>query len=72
GEEPLLLESRRRFVLFPIQYHEIWQMYKKVEASFWTAEEMDLSKDLHDWNNRINDNERFFISRVLAFFNLAD
>ncbi|KAJ3709614.1 ferritin-like superfamily, partial [Lentinula raphanica] len=72
SEEPLLLESRRRFVLFPIQYHEIWQMYKKVEASFWTAEEMDLSKDLHDWNNRINDNERFFISRVLAFFNLAD
>ncbi|KAJ3977128.1 ribonucleotide reductase small subunit [Lentinula raphanica] len=72
SEEPLLLESRRRFVLFPIQYHEIWQMYKKAEASFWTAEEMDLSKDLHDWNNRMNDNERFFISRVLAFFAASD
>ncbi|KIK64079.1 hypothetical protein GYMLUDRAFT_195895 [Collybiopsis luxurians FD-317 M1] len=72
SEEPLLLESRRRFVLFPIQYHEIWQMYKKAEASFWTAEEMDLSKDLHDWNNRMNDNERYFISRVLAFFAASD
>ncbi|KAF5391179.1 hypothetical protein D9757_003128 [Collybiopsis confluens] len=72
SEEPLLQESRRRFVLFPIQYHEIWQMYKKAEASFWTAEEMDLSKDLHDWNNRLSDNERYFISRVLAFFAASD
>ncbi|KAG6334246.1 hypothetical protein ID866_4837 [Astraeus odoratus] len=71
-EEPLLKESRRRFVLFPIQYHEIWQMYKKAEASFWTAEEMDLSKDLNDWNNRLNDNERHFISHVLAFFAASD
>jgi len=66
------MESKRRFVLFPIQYHEIWQMYKKAEASFWTAEEMDLSKDLHDWNNRLNDNERHFISHVLAFFAASD
>ncbi|PPQ77373.1 hypothetical protein CVT25_010955 [Psilocybe cyanescens] len=72
SEEPLLKESRRRFVLFPIQYHEIWQMYKKAEASFWTAEEMDLSKDVHDWNNRLNDNERHFISHVLAFFAASD
>ncbi|KAI0049638.1 ribonucleotide reductase small subunit [Auriscalpium vulgare] len=72
SQEPLLLESKRRFVLFPIQYHEIWQMYKKAEASFWTAEEMDLSKDLHDWNNRLNDNERHFISHVLAFFAASD
>ncbi|KAI0722865.1 ribonucleotide reductase [Earliella scabrosa] len=70
--EPLLMESKRRFVLFPIQYHEIWQMYKKAEASFWTAEEMDLSKDLHDWNNRLNDDERHFISHVLAFFAASD
>ncbi|ETW84396.1 hypothetical protein HETIRDRAFT_458167 [Heterobasidion irregulare TC 32-1] len=70
--EPLLIESKRRFVLFPIQYHEIWQMYKKAEASFWTAEEMDLSKDLHDWNNRLNDNERHFVSHVLAFFAASD
>ncbi|PSR71779.1 hypothetical protein PHLCEN_2v12280 [Hermanssonia centrifuga] len=70
--EPLLMESKRRFVLFPIQYHDIWQMYKKHEASFWTAEEMDLSKDLHDWNNRLNDNERHFVSHVLAFFAASD
>ncbi|KAF9058046.1 ribonucleotide reductase small subunit [Panaeolus papilionaceus] len=72
SEEPLLKESRRRFVLFPIQYHEIWQMYKKAEASFWTAEEMDLSKDVHDWNNRLNHNERHFVSHVLAFFAASD
>ncbi|KAG1755809.1 ribonucleotide reductase small subunit [Suillus lakei] len=71
-EEPLLKESKRRFVLFPIQYHEIWQMYKKAEASFWTAEEMDLSKDIHDWTNRLNDNERHFVSHVLAFFAASD
>lgn len=71
-DEPLLVENKRRFVLFPIKYHEIWQAYKKAEASFWTAEEIDLSKDLHDWNNRLNDNERFFISRVLAFFAASD
>lgn len=72
SEEPLLKESKRRFVLFPIQYHEIWQMYKKAEASFWTAEEMDLSKDIHDWTNRLNDNERHFVSHVLAFFAASD
>ncbi|CDR39021.1 CYFA0S02e10836g1_1 [Cyberlindnera fabianii] len=71
-DEPLLVENKRRFVLFPIKYHEIWQAYKKAEASFWTAEEIDLSKDLHDWNNRLNENERFFISRVLAFFAASD
>ncbi|GJE84429.1 ribonucleoside-diphosphate reductase subunit [Phanerochaete sordida] len=70
--EPLLMESKRRFVLFPIQYPEIWQMYKKAEASFWTAEEMDLSKDQHDWTNRLNDKERYFISHVLAFFAASD
>ena len=47
-------------------------MYKKAEASFWTAEEIDLSKDLHDWHNRLNDDERYFISRVLAFFAASD
>ncbi|KZO97998.1 ribonucleotide reductase small subunit [Calocera viscosa TUFC12733] len=71
-DEPLLKSTQRRFVLFPIQYHEIWQMYKKAEASFWTAEEMDLSKDMHDWQNRLNDNERHFISHVLAFFAASD
>jgi hypothetical protein len=47
-------------------------MYKKAEASFWTAEEIDLSKDLHDWNNRLNDDEKFFISHILAFFAASD
>jgi ribonucleoside-diphosphate reductase subunit M2 len=47
-------------------------MYKKAEASFWTAEEIDLSKDLHDWNNRINDDEKYFISHILAFFAASD
>ncbi|KAK2797678.1 Ribonucleotide-diphosphate reductase (RNR), small subunit [Emmonsiellopsis sp. PD_5] len=72
ADEPLLQENPNRFVLFPLKYHEIWQMYKKAEASFWTAEEIDLSKDLHDWNNRLNDDERFFISHVLAFFAASD
>ncbi|CDO96099.1 unnamed protein product [Kluyveromyces dobzhanskii CBS 2104] len=71
-DEPLLVENKRRFVLFPIKYDEIWQAYKRAEASFWTAEEIDLSKDIHDWNNRMNENERFFISRVLAFFAASD
>ncbi|KAL4904832.1 hypothetical protein BDW74DRAFT_22370 [Aspergillus multicolor] len=72
ANEPLLQENPHRFVLFPIKYHEIWQMYKKAEASFWTAEEIDLSKDLHDWNNRLNEDERYFISHVLAFFAASD
>lgn len=71
-DEPLLSENKSRFVLFPIKYHDIWQAYKKAEASFWTAEEIDLSKDLHDWNNILNENERFFISRILAFFAASD
>jgi len=72
ADEPLLQENPGRFVLFPIKYHEIWQMYKKAEASFWTAEEIDLSKDLHDWNNRLNDDEKYFISHILAFFAASD
>ncbi|KAI9796075.1 MAG: Ribonucleotide-diphosphate reductase (RNR), small subunit [Piccolia ochrophora] len=72
ADEPLLQENPHRFVLFPIKYHEVWQMYKKAEASFWTAEEIDLSKDLHDWNNRLNDDERYFVSHVLAFFAASD
>ncbi|VVT48595.1 uncharacterized protein SAPINGB_P001856 [Magnusiomyces paraingens] len=72
AKEPILKENAQRFVLFPIKYHEIWQMYKKAEASFWTAEEIDLGKDLHDWEHRLNDDEKFFISRVLAFFAASD
>ncbi|RIB19790.1 ribonucleoside-diphosphate reductase subunit M2 [Gigaspora rosea] len=71
-DEPLLKPNPRRFVLFPIQYHDIWQMYKKAEASFWTVEEVDLSKDMNDWEYRLNDDERYFISHVLAFFAASD
>ena len=70
-EEPLLKESKNRFVLFPIEYHDIWQMYKKAEASFWTAEEIDLSPDLADWE-KLNEGEKHFISHVLAFFAASD
>jgi ribonucleoside-diphosphate reductase beta chain len=70
-EEPLLTENKNRFVLFPIQHDDIWQMYKQAEASFWTAEEIDLSPDLADWE-RLNDGERHFISHVLAFFAASD
>ena len=69
--EPLLQENPNRFVLFPIQHADIWQWYKKSEASFWTAEEIDLSQDMKDWNN-LNDGERHFISHVLAFFAASD
>ena len=70
--EPPLQDNKDRFVIFPIQHNDIWQFYKNAEASFWTAEEVDLSPDLHDWQNKLNDNERFFISRVLAFFAASD
>ncbi|OGX92284.1 ribonucleoside-diphosphate reductase small subunit [Hymenobacter coccineus] len=69
--EPLLAENPNRFVLFPIQNAEVWQFYKQAEASFWTAEEIDLSQDQKDWNN-LNDNERHFIKHVLAFFAASD
>ncbi|TWW68377.1 Ribonucleoside-diphosphate reductase subunit M2 [Takifugu flavidus] len=69
--EPLLKENPRRFVIFPIKYQDIWQMYKKAEASFWTAEEVDLSKDLQHWES-LKDEERYFISHVLAFFAASD
>ncbi len=70
-EEPILKENKDRFVLFPIQQNDIWQFYKKAEASFWTAEEIDLSQDLKDWAN-LNDGERHFIKHVLAFFAASD
>ncbi|KAJ3353516.1 Ribonucleotide-diphosphate reductase (RNR), small subunit [Allomyces javanicus] len=70
--EPLLKENKSRFVLFPIQYTDIWQMYKKAEASFWTAEEVDLGKDQNDWDTKLTDDERHFISHVLAFFAASD
>merc|ERR1712126_461858 len=70
-EEPLLKENPSRFVILPIQYDSIWKMYKKAMASFWTAEEVDLSKDLNDWS-RLKEKEKYFIKHVLAFFAASD
>lgn len=71
-KEPILQENTNRFVLFPIQHDDIWAFYKKAEASFWTAEEIDLSTDLIDWEHKLNDDERHFIKHVLAFFAASD
>ena len=56
--EPILTENPNRFVIFPIQHHDLWDFYKKSEASFWTAEEIDLAADLTDWRTKLNDEER--------------
>ena len=69
--EPILEDNADRFVLFPIEHDDIWKFYKKAEASFWTAEEIDLSTDLKDWEN-LNDGEKHFIKHVLAFFAASD
>lgn len=70
-EEPILKEDNARFVLFPIKHHDIWEYYKKAEASFWTAEEIDLSQDQKDWIS-MNEGEQHFIKHVLAFFAASD
>lgn len=70
-EEPLLVSNPNRFVIFPIQHQKIWEMYKKAEGSFWTAEELDLSKDRTHWQN-LTQNEQHFIKHVLAFFAASD
>jgi ribonucleoside-diphosphate reductase beta chain len=69
--EPILQENPGRFVLFPIKYSEIWNMYKQAEASFWTAEEIDLQQDLTDWET-LSEDEKHFIKHVLAFFAASD
>ena len=71
-KEPILVANNNRFVLFPIQHDDIWAFYKKAEASFWTAEEIDLQADLIDWDTKLNDNERHFVKHVLAFFAASD
>lgn len=70
-EEPLLKENKQRFVLFPIKHTRVWEMYKQAEASFWTAEEVDLASDMRDWEKLTGD-EKHFISHVLAFFAASD
>lgn len=69
--EKILKENDNRFVLFPIEHEDIWEWYKTAEASFWTAEEIDLSDDMKDWA-KMNSNERHFIKHVLAFFAASD
>ncbi len=70
--EPILEPNDGRFVLFPIQHNDIWSFYKKAEASFWTAEEIDLSADIIDWENKLNENEKHFVKHILAFFAASD
>jgi ribonucleoside-diphosphate reductase beta chain len=71
-DEPILMENKDRFVLFPIQHNDIWQFYKRAEASFWTAEEIDLAPDIVDWETKLNSDEKHFIKHVLAFFAASD
>jgi len=70
--EPLLDPKEQRFTLFPIKHQDIWQSYKKQQASFWTAEEIDLSKDRIDWDNKLTKDEKYFIKHILAFFAGSD
>jgi ribonucleoside-diphosphate reductase beta chain len=70
--EPILSENKNRFVLYPIIHNDIWSFYKKAEASFWTAEEIDLSQDLTDWNKKLSADEQHFIKHILAFFAASD
>lgn len=71
SKEPLLIPDDNRFVMFPIKYNDIWEMYKKQIDCFWRAEEIDLSKDLTHWQS-LTDDERYFISMILAFFAASD
>lgn len=70
--EPLLEENPNRFVLFPIQYHDVWDMYKKQLACFWVVDEIDLAHDKKDWDTKLTDDERHFLKHVLAFFAASD
>ena len=70
--EPILQPNKDRFVIFPIQHPDIWDWYKRQEASFWTAEEIDLEQDVIDWDNKLNDDERYFLKHILAFFAASD
>ena len=69
--EPMLQESDDRFVLFPIEHADVWEMYKQHAASFWTAEEIDLAEDMKDWEN-LKPEEKHFLKHVLAFFAASD
>lgn len=70
-EEPLLVEDDKRYVMFPIQDQDIWKMYKKQIDCFWRAEEIDLSKDMKDWE-RLSSDEQYYIKMIIAFFAGSD
>jgi len=70
--EPILSPNKNRFVIFPIEHNDLWDWYKKQEASFWTAEEIDLEQDVIDWENKLNADEKYFIKHILAFFAASD
>ncbi len=70
--EPILQENKDRFVIFPIKHQDIWEWYKKQEACIWTAEEIDLHTDLNDWNNKLSEDEKYFVKHILAFFAASD
>lgn len=72
NEEPILKENLNRFVLFPIQHQDLWDYYKLAEDAFWRSEEVDLTVDVQHWEDKLNDNERFFIKNILAFFAASD
>ena len=71
-QEPILQPNDNRFVIFPIEHDDLWDWYKKQQACIWTAEEIDLNEDLNDWNNKLNNDERYFIKHILAFFAASD
>lgn len=70
--EKILVDNPGRFVLFPIQHHDLWRLFKQQEACFWTAEEIDLGQDVYDWDNKLNADEQHFVKHVLAFFAASD
>jgi len=70
--EKILKQNPGRFVLFPIEHHDIWKLYKQQESCFWTAEEIDLAQDIYDWENKLNEDEQHFVKNVLAFFAASD
>jgi ribonucleoside-diphosphate reductase beta chain len=71
-KEKILQDNPGKFVLFPIEHHDLWKFYKQSEASFWTAEEIDLGQDVSDWENKLNSDEQHFVKNVLAFFAASD
>ena len=68
GEEFLTCEDEKRYVIFPIRHQDMWDMYKKAQAMDWRAEEIDFSQDSNDWENKINDNEKYFIENTCLLY----